>query len=65
MSDTPTSPLPVPTRALWNWNTAVSGVAPTINTFSSGAKTKTGLQPNDLRSYVQVPLQQWGPSPSL
>ena len=32
---------------------------PTINTFSSGAKTKTGLQPNDLRAYVQVPLQAY------
>lgn len=59
----PQTYIPVPTRALWNWNTAVSGVAPTINTFSSGAKTKTGLQPNDLRSYVQVPLQQYGNPP--
>jgi hypothetical protein len=59
----PQTYVPVPTRALWNWNTSVSGVAPTINTFSSGAKTKTGLQPNDVRKYVQIPLQQFGNPP--
>jgi hypothetical protein len=63
VSGSPQSYVPVPTRALWNWNTAVSGVAPTVNTFSSGAKTKTGLQPNDLRNYVQIPLQQFGNPP--
>ena len=48
---------PVKTGALWNWNTSVPGQAPTVITFSSGAKTKTGLQPNDLRSFVSIPLQ--------
>ena len=59
----PTSYIPVPTKALWTWNTAVAGAAPTVETFSSGAKTKTGLQPNDLRNYVQVPIQRYGNPP--
>jgi hypothetical protein len=59
----PQTYVPVPTKALWNWNTSVSGVAPTVNTYSSGAKTKTGLQPNDVRQYVQIPLQQFGNPP--
>jgi len=54
---------PVPTRALWNWNVAVGGQPPTVTTFSSGAKTKTGLQPNDLRAYLSVPLQIYGNPP--
>jgi hypothetical protein len=36
---------------------------PTIITFSSGAKTKSGLQPNDLRAYIQIPLQQYSNPP--
>lgn len=63
MSGSPNTYVPVPTRALWNWTTSVAGQQPIVNTFSSGAKTKTGLQPNDLRQYVQVPLQQYGNPP--
>ena len=63
MPDGPTTYAPVPTRALWNWNTSNAGEQPTIDTFSSGAKTKTGLQPNDLRRYVLIPLQQYGNPP--
>ncbi len=45
--------------------TIVTGplLEPTINTFSSGAKTKSGLQPNDLRAYVSVPLQIYSNPP--
>lgn len=63
MSDNPNTYVPIPTKALWNWNIAVSGQAPTITTFSSGATTKTGLQPNDLRAYAKVPLQEYGNPP--
>jgi len=63
VSDNPNTYVPIPTKALWNWNTAVSGQAPTIINFSSGASTKTGLQPNDLRTYLQVPIQMYGNPP--
>ena len=59
----PNTSVPVPTKALWKWNVQNAGQPPTINTFSSGAKTKTGLQPNDLRKYALVPLQQYGNPP--
>jgi hypothetical protein len=54
---------PVVTKALWNWNTSVSGQPPVLNTFSSGANTKTGLQPSDLQQYVLVPFQIYGNPP--
>jgi hypothetical protein len=59
----PTTFIPVATKALWNWNTSITGQPPILNTYSSGAKTKSGVQPNDLRAYVNVPLQQYGNPP--
>ena len=54
---------PVQTGALWNWITSVPGQEPVVGTYSSGAQTKTGLQPNDLRAYVVVPIQAYGNPP--
>ena len=48
--------------ALWTWSIPSSG-SPTVTKFSSGANTKTGLQPSDLRSFVGVPLQIYGNPP--
>lgn len=62
MSDSPETVVKVPTRALWNWIT-VPGKQPIVDTYSSGAKTKSGLQPNDLRQFVQIPLQQYSNPP--
>src|SRR5579859_7220851 len=49
-------------QALWNWNVPASG-SPTVNQFSSGFETKTGLQPSDLAAYVTVPLQDYSQNP--
>ena len=46
--------------ALWTWSAPVSG---TVTKYSSGANTKTGLQPSDLRDFVGVPLQTYGNPP--
>ena len=54
---------PVATKALWNWTAKVSGQQPIVSTYSSGAKTKSGVQPQDLKNYVVVPIQQYGNPP--
>ncbi len=51
-------------KALWSWTVPASG-SPTVNTYSSGKNTKTGLQPADLASYVTVPLQDYSQQPPV
>ena len=51
-------------RALWTWNTTVGQPAvvtgyPTV----SGAITKTGLSVCDLKSFLVIPIQNYGTSP--
>lgn len=46
-----------PTQALWDWQTNGIGQPPTVIAYSNGRTTKTGLQPQDLRSFAGVPLQ--------
>ena len=48
-------------KALWTWNTALP--VPQVQLYSSGASTKTGLQPQDLQNFVGVPLQYYGNPP--
>ena len=52
------------TRALWNWNVQV-GQAPTVSSYPtvSGVATKTGLTPNDLQDYLQIPLAAYNTQP--
>ena len=46
-------------KALWTWDTT-TGPVPVVRKYSSGAPTKTGLQPTDLQQFVGVPLQYYG-----
>jgi hypothetical protein len=56
----------IPTAAMWNWTAPTSGnVGPTVNEFSSGQQTKTGLLPADLKQYVTVPLQDYSQNPPV
>lgn len=54
-------PAPV-TKALWTWNTT-NPLDPSIQTFSSGKASKTGLEPQDLENFAGVPLQFYGNPP--
>jgi|SRR5579859_628330 len=47
----------LPTSAQWTWD--LTGPSPVVTGYpTNGGPTKTGLTPNDVRNYVQVPLQQ-------
>jgi hypothetical protein len=48
--------------AAWTWSVSGAG-APVVTKYSSGASTKSGVQPSDLRAYVGVPLQVYGNPP--
>lgn len=51
------------TEALWTWDT--TSAVPVVSGFSSGAATKTGLLPSDLRAFVTVPLQDYSQKPPV
>lgn len=54
----------ITTRALWQWSTATN--PPVVTAYDSGKPTKTGLMPDDLITFIGVPLQTntpTGPSP--
>lgn len=50
---------PVPTRALWNWNTTVSGQAPTVTSYANGSPTKSGALRDDLEDFLGIPIQKF------
>lgn len=56
---------PVSTSALWTWGTPVSGQPMAVQSFPtvSGSPTKTGLGPQDLKDYLQIPIQMYGNPP--
>jgi hypothetical protein len=59
---------PVPTQAIWNWNTAplASGQPPVAVGYppgGAGQPTKTGLTPTDLQNLVVIPIQTYGSNP--
>ena len=49
----------VTSKALWTWDTS-NPTRPVPIGFPSGAATKTGLLPNDLKTYAGVPFTQVG-----
>lgn len=56
---------PVPTTAIWQWDTTSSQI-PIVKGFPSEngfSPTKTGLTPEDLENFVGVPLQYYGNPP--
>lgn len=54
---------PVPTRALWNWNTPI-GEAPSVNSYPpNGAPTKSGVLPSDLANFMGTPIQTFSNPP--
>lgn len=54
--------IPVPTRALWTWTAPAQGYQAHVLSFPTvqGCPTKSGIQPADLRKYMQVPLVTYG-----
>lgn len=52
----------VTTAAMWSWSNAGTANA-VVSGYSSGANTKTGLQPTDLQNFVGVPLQLFNTKP--
>ena len=56
---------PVQTQSLWTWTTPVQGQQASVVSFPtvSGSPTKTGLTPQNLRDYIQIPIMQYGPPP--
>lgn len=52
----------VPTKAIWTWDRS-NLAAPSVVTYPSGAPTKTGLMPADLKSFTGVPIQVYGNPP--
>lgn len=57
------SQVQVPVRALWGWTTGV-GQQSVASTFpTTNGPTKTGLLPQDVKDYAQVPIQRYGNPP--
>lgn len=55
----------VQTRAQWTWTTPAAGIAPEVISYpTKNNATKSGLQPQDLRDFMQVPIQQYGNPPA-
>jgi len=49
-----------PTKAIWTWDTS-SNTKPFVINYPNGTPTKTGLLPNDLKTYAGVPFKQLTP----
>lgn len=59
MSQTQSSII-VPTGALWKWAIPAGGGQPTVVSYpTTSGLTKSGVTPQDLRNYIQIPIQQW------
>jgi hypothetical protein len=56
---------PVQTQSLWTWTAPIQGQQASVVSFPTvpGSPTKTGLTPQNLRDYIQIPIMQYGPPP--
>lgn len=52
--------LSTPTKALWTWAVPSTGGQPVVTAYpTTNGPTKSGVMPQDLRNYMQIPIQQW------
>ena len=52
--------LTTPTKALWTWSVPSTGGEPVATAYpTTNGPTKSGVTPQDLRNYLQIPIQQW------
>ncbi len=53
----------VPTQALWNWSLN-EGQQPVVQSYpTTNGPTKSGVTPDQLRSYILIPIQMYGTPP--
>jgi hypothetical protein len=65
MSDSPQVGQPVVTQALWTWSQPGAGIAPVVIGYpTTGGPTKSGVTPDDVRAFIQLPIQQFTNPPT-